>query len=151
MKLPQAAFCALITVALLVSAGCGAGVVYYGDATPKMEATRHEYVRTNPDNRFNEDILEGRVQTGMSRLQVRVAWGEPDRVKIGDRAGIDQVWTYEEDVPSRGESFYEMRFHKGVLHEIAMTRGTPNLISIDSQRDVVDQSTSAGAKSRALK
>lgn len=151
MKLPQAACCALIAVALLVTAGCGAGVVYYGDATSKMEATRDEYVRANPDNRFNENILEGRVQTGMSRLQVRVAWGEPHHVRSGDRAGIDQVWTYEEDVPSRGESYYEMRFHKGVLHEIAMTRGTPSLISIDSQREVVDHSTNAGAKSRSLK
>jgi hypothetical protein len=96
-----------------------------------MEAVRHEYVRNNPGNRFNEDILEGRVHPGMSQLQVRVAWGEPDHVTKGSRAGIDQVWTYEEDEPSRGESFFQMRFFQGVLHEIGMTRGSPQLTAKD--------------------
>lgn len=122
--------CLLVAAALAV-AGCNRGVVYYGDTTPKMEEVRHDYVRNNPGNRFNEDILEGRVHPGMSELQVRVAWGEPHHIAKGNEAGIDQVWTYREDEPSRGESFFQMRFSQGVLYEIGMTRGTPQLTAKD--------------------
>ena len=54
----------------------------------------------------------------------------------GDRAGIDQVWTYTEDEPSRGESLFQMRFYQGVLHEIAMTRGSSQLTANDTRHAV---------------
>ena len=125
--------CVIVVASVLWITGCGSSVIYYGDTTPKMETLRQEYVRNNPENRFNEDILAGRVQPGMSRLQVRVAWGEPDRMSKGDRAGIDQVWTYAEDEPSRGESLFQMRFYQGVLHEIATTRRTSELTANETR------------------
>jgi len=153
MDLPRNAWCAVAFGAALWVAGCGSpGVLYYGESTSKMEEMRHDYVRNNPENRFNEDILVGRVQPGMSRLQVRVAWGEPDRVAKGDRAGIDQVWTYEEDEPSRGESFFQMRFYRGVLHEIAMTRGSnPQLLMNDPRDDVHESGSKSGVNATHLK
>ncbi len=154
MGLPRAARFALVTGAALWITGCASnGVLYYGEPTQKMTEMRHDYVRNNPNNRFNDDILVGRVHPGMTRLQVRVAWGEPDRVHKGDRAGIDQVWTYEEDEPSRGESFFQMRFYRGVLHEIAMTRGSnPQLIMNDPRDEIsYENNIDAGANTTQLK
>ncbi len=153
MSLPRAAYGAVVVAMAFSVTACSSGVVYYGETTPQLEEMRHEYVRNNPGNRFNDDILAGRVHPGMSRLQVRVAWGEPDRVAKGDRAGIDQVWTYEEDEPSRGESFFQMRFYQGVLYEIAMTRGSnPQLLTKDRAAPAsFDDSIHTGTTTKPLK
>jgi hypothetical protein len=108
--------------ALLVAlVGCNS-YRYMRDPTPDLERMRYDYVRNNPGNKFNNDIMVGRVKPGMSRLQVRVTWGDPDHVLSGDKPGIDQVWAYSEDEPSRGLSVFRLRFAGEVLDDVQVTR-----------------------------
>jgi hypothetical protein len=58
----------------------------------------------------------------MSRLQVRVSWGEPDQVVAGDRPGVDQMWAYAEQEPSRGVSVFQLRFAGEILQNVESSR-----------------------------
>jgi len=121
MSLSKATCLWVVVAAVLGTLGCNS-YRYVRDTTPQLEQMRHEYVRNNPGNRFNDAILEGRVQPGMSRLQVRVAWGEPDQVAAGDRLGVDQTWAYAEQEPSRGSSVYQLRFGGEILRAVEVSR-----------------------------
>lgn len=121
MSLPRAA-CLLTVVTVLVGTiGCNS-YQYLRDPTPQIEQMRYEYVRNNPGNKFNNDILVGRVKPGMSRLQVRVCWGEPDQVAAAERMGVDQVWSYAENEPSRGTSVYNLMFEGELLKTVEVSR-----------------------------
>ncbi len=121
MSLRKAASLVTVVAALLGAAGCNS-YEYVRDSTPQIEQMRYEYVRNNPGNKFNNDILVGRVQPGMSRLQVRVAWGEPDQVAPSPNPGIDQVWAYAEAEPSRGTSVYKLLFTGELLQTVEVSR-----------------------------
>jgi len=113
----------LLVVALFAAAGCNS-YQYMRDSTPQLEQMRYDYVRNNPGGKYNNDILAGRVLPGMSRLQVRITWGDPDAVQAGDRLGVDQVWAYAENEPSRGTSVYELRFTGELLQGVEISHST---------------------------
>jgi hypothetical protein len=119
MTFPRIAFLVLAT--LFAAAGCNS-YRYLRDSTPQLEQMRYEYVRTNPGGKYNNDILAGRVVPGMSRLQVRVTWGDPDQVRAGNAPGLDQIWAYAENEPSRGTSVYELHFTGEVLGAVEIQR-----------------------------
>ena len=119
MILPKSAFLVLAT--LFAAAGCNS-YRYLRDSTPQLEQMRYEYVRSNPGGKYNNDILAGRLMPGMSRLQVRVTWGDPDQVRAGSTPGIDQIWAYAESEPSRGTSVYELHFSGEVLEGVEIQR-----------------------------
>ena len=121
MSLSKATCLVTVVAAWLGAAGCNS-FQYVRDSSPQLEQMRYEYVRNNPGNKFNNDILAGRVQPGMSRLQVRVSWGEPDQVVTGDRPGVDQLWAYAEQEPSRGVSVFQLRFAGELLQNVEVSR-----------------------------
>ena len=101
--------------------GCG---TYYSmrEATQELEHARQDYVLNNPGNRYNEDITVGRVRAGMSRLQVRVAWGDPDRVNMSTRPGSGEEWAYDETQESSGTAIYKLHFNGEVLSSVKVER-----------------------------
>ena len=121
MSLPKAGCLWVVVAAMLGATGCNS-YQYLRDSTQQLDQMRYEYVRNNPGNKFNNHIMSGRVQPGMSRLQVRVCWGEPDQVVAGDRPGVDQMWAYAEQEPSRGVSVYQLRFAGEILQNVEISR-----------------------------
>ena len=142
MTLPRSAFLVLAT--LFAAAGCNS-YRYLRDSTPQLEQIRYEYVRTNPGGKYNSDILAGRVVPGMSRLQVRVTWGDPDQVRAGNAPGIDQIWAYAENEPSRGTSVYELRFTGEVLEAVEIQRAALVLNTSPNEKPPSDTSSSTSA------
>ena len=121
----------ILAVALVAGAGC-TGYRYMREVTPEIEQSRREYVENNPKNDFNKDIAAGRVCTGMSRLQVRVTWGEPDdTVKHG---GGQESWTYHEFDPERGTASYNLRFTGEILQRVDFQHAGAPLSTDDRER-----------------
>ncbi len=106
---------------------------YMRDTTPELDQSRNDYVTNNPGNRFSDDILDGRVRRGMSRLQVRVTWGDPDRAEAG-RVPQSTVWTYMEEEASRGAVQYNLHFEGELLTRLEAKHGAPELPSSDANR-----------------
>jgi hypothetical protein len=125
-------------------AACGP-LRYMRDTTPELHVSRHEYVTNNPGNRFNDDILAGRVRPGMSRLQVRVTWGDPDKAALG-RIPQSTIWTYEEEDTSRGVVQYLLHFEGELLARLETQHGAPELPT-DTERKQT-KSDDAGLKTR---
>jgi len=105
----------VFAVALIACAGC-TSYRYMRDPTPEIEQSRVDYVTNNPNNDFNKDIRAGRVRKGMSRLQVRVTWGDPD--ELNNRGGGEEVWTYLEPDASRGDASYVLNFQGEILQNV---------------------------------
>jgi hypothetical protein len=113
----------VLTIAVLGCLGCSS-YGYMREMTPDVEHSRKEYVDTNPGSRYKDDILAGRVREGMSRLQVRITWGDPDQVAIGTPG--TEVWSYQEMDPSRGTAIYNLQFKGELLAEVHVDHaGTP--------------------------
>lgn len=134
--------------ALLLAAGCSS-YRYMRDSTAELERSRAEYVENNPGNRFNTDIGSGRVRKGMSRLQVRITWGDPDLVAVQVPGG--ETWSYEETEPSRGNSVYELRFDGELLSDIDIVRSELQLHNTEdrmrrARREEGTTRTDAGKK-----
>ena len=89
MTLPKASSL-LAAAGLLAATGCSS-YRYMRDATAQLEDTRSAYVINNPGNKYNDDIVQGRVRPGMSRLQVRVTWGDPDQAQAILTATVDAL------------------------------------------------------------
>ena len=121
----------LLATVLIASslAACGP-YRYMHDTTPELDVSRNEYVTNNPGNRYNDDILDGRVRPGMSRLQVRVTWGDPDQV--APRPPATEYWSYQEDDVASGFAVYELRFDGEILSDIDIDRSA-NLSSNDEE------------------
>ena len=112
-----------LALALLGSLGCAASYRYLRDADPLIEERRSSFVSAHPGSAFNADILDGRVRAGMSRTEVVAAWGDPDEVRAARTAGIDVVYAYREDEPSRGESTFLLQFAGDFLQRVEVSRG----------------------------
>ena len=123
----------LLATVLIASslAACGP-YRYMHETTPELDVSRNEYVTNNPGNRYNDDILDGRVRPGMSRLQVRVTWGDPDKAVAG-RVPQSTVWTYEELEPSRGVVQYLLHFEGELLSRLETQHGAPELRSEETR------------------
>ena len=93
---------------------------YMRDITPELQTSRQEYVVNNPGNHFNDDIEVGRVRKGMSRLQVRSTWGEPDQ--LTHRTTNAETWSYQENEPGRGTSVFHLLFTGELLTQVDVVR-----------------------------
>jgi len=116
---------------LIAAAGCSS-YRYMRDPTADLETSRREYVENNPGNKYNEDIGSGRVRRGMSRLQVRVTWGDPDLV--APRPPSTEFWSYEENEPAQGVAIYQLRFEGEILAAIDIDRNAANLSSSEERQ-----------------
>lgn len=113
----------IMTVVVFGCLGCGS-YRYMREVTPDVEASRRDYVETNPGSRYKDDILAGRVREGMSRLQVRSTWGDPDDVNPSTPG--TEMWSYSEVDPSRGTSVYNLYFRGELLADVQVQHaGTP--------------------------
>jgi len=124
----------LLATVLIASSltACGS-FRYMRDTTPELDQSRKDYVLNNPGNRFNDEIITGQVRPGMSRLQVRVTWGDPDKAEAG-RIPLSTVWTYQEEEPSRGVVLYHLHFEGELLARVDTQHGAPELPSSDAER-----------------
>jgi outer membrane protein assembly factor BamE (lipoprotein component of BamABCDE complex) len=121
-----------LTVGVLVAlAGCSS-YRYMRDSTADIERSRLDYVENNPGNKFNDDIASGKVRKGMSRLQVRVTWGDPDLV--APQGPGTETWSYEESEPARGTSLYQLHFDGELLAAIDIERAA---VDLDNTEDPV--------------
>jgi hypothetical protein len=112
---------ALLAGLLAGPLGCGT-YHYMRDATPEIQRARQDYVLNNPGNGYNDDISLGHVRAGMSRLQVRVTWGDPDRVDLSTKPGSGEMWSYDETDASGGTSVYMLQFDGEALSFVQVDR-----------------------------
>jgi len=105
--------------ATLLLSGCAA-YQYMREASPDIEKSRRDYVYNNPGNRYNDDIEGGRIRDGMSRLQVRITWGDPDRIVTN--GANTETWSYDETETSRGYAVYSLRFDGELLTHVEIDR-----------------------------
>jgi len=122
----------VLAVALIACAGC-TSYRYMRDPTPEIEQSRVDYVTNNPKNDFNKDIRAGRVCKGMSRLQVRVTWGEPDATN--NLGAGQETWTYFEPDASRGDASYVLNFQGEILQTVEFQHSGPPPSTTDTDRD----------------
>ncbi len=121
-----------------LACGCAA-LQAMRDPTPEIDTSRAEYVRNNPGNRFNNDIGAGRIRKGMSRLQVRVAWGDPDQIARGNGT---ETWAYQDTEPARVATVCRLRFEGELLTRIDLDRSALQLELNDPdarRRDAADK------------
>jgi hypothetical protein len=98
--------------------GCGGTYHYYTDPSQALRNDRYEYVKFNPGAPYNNEILSGKIQKGMSAEEIRAAWGSPTAVAPGDHPGIDEVWAYHDPDLSHGNSVWMLRFSSGKLRKV---------------------------------
>ena len=110
------------------------------DPTPGIDTSRTEYVRNNPGNRFNDDIGVGRIRKGMSRLQVRVTWGDPDQIVRGIG---NETWAYQETEPSRGYAVCRLRFEGELLSRVDLDHSGVPLSTDESAPQNLDAADKA--------
>lgn len=120
----------LAALVLMAAVGCSS-YRYMRDPTPDLERSRLDYVENNPGNKYNDDIARGTVRPGMSRLQVRVTWGDPD--EVDPQPPNTEYWSYEEVDVARA-SVYQLRFAGEILDEIDVERGGANLTAGEERR-----------------
>jgi outer membrane protein assembly factor BamE (lipoprotein component of BamABCDE complex) len=113
----------LVAATLLLS-GC-ATYQYMRDSSPDIEKSRRDYVYNNPGNSYNDEIGDGRIRDGMSRLQVRVTWGDPDRIVTN--GANTETWAYDETETSRGTAVYNLRFDGELLTHVEIERAALQL------------------------
>jgi hypothetical protein len=92
------------------------------DETAAILEIRDDYLRTNPNGRFNGEIERGEVAVGMGYYDVLAAWGMPDS-RVADAEHDEEWWTYV--IASDNEIDwirYDFLFAKKVVAEWEMTR-----------------------------
>jgi hypothetical protein len=92
------------------------------DESEAVLSIRKDYLRSNPDGRFNDFIERGEVVKGMSYVEVLAAWGFPEaRLNIPERS--TEYWRYvARDDLSRDWVEYTFVFQKNLLSEWEMIR-----------------------------
>lgn len=83
---------------------------------------RHDYLRSNPQGRYNEFIRRGEVVKGMTYVEVLASWGFPEsRLRIPTRDL--EYWRYvTRDAASRDWIQYTFVFEGNALFEWEMIR-----------------------------
>lgn len=61
--------------------------------TPDVDVYRAEFLRNNPDGKYNQNIVKGEVSKGMTVLEVIASWGLP-HVRRGAKPSDTESWTY---------------------------------------------------------
>lgn len=83
---------AVLIVALVLTAGCGAR--FYEDRAEKLE-TRIQADHPSWDVPVVENVARGMVAPGMTKEQVRTAWGAPRRVnRYQSQSSYVEQWVY---------------------------------------------------------
>jgi hypothetical protein len=80
-----------------------------------MSSIREEYLRNNPDGKYNALITEGRVVKGMGILEVLASWGMPNDRRSTEE-GDAEFWAYyAKDEHTQKYVSYELVFEKRIL------------------------------------
>jgi len=88
MKLPSAARVSLAVLAVCLLASCAA-------STPQSRIARHPDLFQALTPAQQDLVARGRIDRGLPRDGVMLAWGRPDRVVEWDRSGSRlERWTY---------------------------------------------------------
>jgi len=84
--------CLLLVLAATVAVSCSQ--LPRSNKTPEeMASIRAEYLQNNPDGKYNDYILEGRVVKGMGTLEVLASWGLPN-VRRNWNPDNAEYWTF---------------------------------------------------------
>ncbi|HVU24767.1 MAG TPA: hypothetical protein VHE13_11645 [Opitutus sp.] len=100
-------FLALLIVAggLVIAAGC---------STPATRIAKQPELFNKLTPEQQQMIREGRVGVGFDMDMVRLALGEPDRVRERiDRSGTSEIWNYIEYESDSGVMLYRGWWHRG--------------------------------------
>lgn len=80
-----------------------------------MTSIREEYLRNNPDGKYNALIMEGRVVKGMGIIEVLASWGLPNDRRTSE-TGDTEYWAYyAKDEATQKFVSYELVFDTKVL------------------------------------
>lgn len=128
------------SIPLVVLAGCLAASCSHAPRLAKAPAARDdlraEYLRNNPDGKFNNHIIRGEVVKGMGSIEVLAAWGVPNLRRSG-RAEIAEYWIYYSlDDHTKTYTLYELGFRERVLAKLVIE---DNINSYDAlvQRNLI--------------
>ena len=87
------ALCCLAVVFLVtVATGC-THAPRLSRTTADIEIYRAEYMRNNPDGKYNEQIMKGEVTKGMDAVEVLASWGLP-HLRRGSEHTDQESWVY---------------------------------------------------------
>lgn len=84
--------CLLLVLAATVAVSCSQ-LPQTQKTTEEMASIRAEYLENNPDGKYTDYILEGRVVKGMGTLEVLASWGLPN-VRRNWNKDDAEYWTY---------------------------------------------------------
>jgi hypothetical protein len=82
----------LLVLAATVAVSCSQ-LPRSNKSTEEMAGIRAEYLQNNPDGKYTDHIMEGRVVKGMSTLEVLASWGLPNVRRNWNRDDAE-FWTY---------------------------------------------------------
>lgn len=76
---------------------------------------RAEFLRNNPDGKFNRHIKNGEIVRGMGVVEVLASWGLPNMRRLGG-ADLAEYWTYYSRDPHTSTfTVYDLVFQQRVL------------------------------------
>lgn len=94
--------------------------IKHSDAT---ESIRSQYLRDNPDGRFNNHIMKAELVREMKAVEVLASWGTPDQRRSTDHDSETWIYTARDDF-SRDYISYSLMFHERVLTRWVVGRST---------------------------
>jgi hypothetical protein len=128
------------SIPLVVLAGCLVASCSHAPRLATAPAARDdyraEYLRNNPDGKFNPHIKKGEVVKGMAGIEVLASWGLPNFRRSG-RAEISEYWIYFSlDDHTKTYTVYELGFKERVLAKLVIE---DNIHSYDAlvQRNLI--------------
>jgi len=116
----------LAAIVVAASASC----THYpraNEPTDEVTKLRSDYLKNNPDGKFNERIARGEVSRGMNGIEVLASWGIPD-VREPSRMNNAEMWTYyHRDEHTRDYVLYDLFFKDRTLTRWDLTRVTASM------------------------
>lgn len=110
---------------------------------------RAQYVKYNPNGRFNKYILRGEVTRGMNAMEVLASWGIPAyRLRVAENGA--EYWTYyETDIHTEDVTTYAFAFEGGVVASWVEGAGQIRLDTLSPKDLAAMFSAGAGAMDTA--
>lgn len=84
--------CLLLVLVATVAVSCSQ-LPPSNKTNEEMAGIRAEYLQNNPDGKYTDHIMEGRVVKGMGTLEVLASWGLPN-VRRNWNQDNAEYWTY---------------------------------------------------------
>ncbi|UCH83444.1 MAG: hypothetical protein JSW50_13445 [Candidatus Latescibacterota bacterium] len=105
----------LLVLAAIVAVSCSQ--LPPSDKSPEeMASIRAEYLENNPNGKYTEYIMEGRVVKGMNTMEVLASWGLPN-VRRNWTPDNAEYWTYyARDEHTKKVVSYDLVFENRVLN-----------------------------------